>query len=904
MKKISVLSVLFMCVATLALSSSAFAPGFPITYSGTIQVDGKDATVGTLIDVRFDSTSKEIVDISHEGNYTTGQLSGNGGEEVTFYIKTPSMDDYIKAQENTIYDPDAFEETINLTTIQDSDVPVITEVRPMSLGYSNEDIIEIQDIGTCSDEGYGMHKTQPYRVTYAASDSKTSCGLGLEYTDGPWDISNDLKIESPEDGKYYCVRLECQDAVGNIRTGYSSGNILYDTESPSVSISSSTPNPTNGLIEVLAKFNEPINNFEQEDITVVNGTISNGIFSDCSTEYTFEVNPTGEKVTINISGGVTTDLASNKNIVSNTLEYTYDDLEPTLSICLDDYALNAGETTTVNFTFSERPVSFSSADISAGNGNISNLISTDDTEYKATFIPSKDTESSDNIITVGTDWTDTAGNFPAAQTESKEYIIDTLRPILNITLSDKSLILGEKGLVTFNFSERTEDFGLDDIYAENGNISNLISTDDTEYKATLTPSENAESSDNIITVGTNWTDSAGNNPSVDSDFEDYTIDTIMPEASVTMISDNQNSALAKVGDNVTLTINASEPLQEPYVKILGKNVSVEVIDSDSRWSSSYKLTKNDTEGELNISIEYMDIAGNTVSMINKTTDNSTVVFDRTPPTLNISLGSYSLDLGGKTTVTFRFSEAPLNFSSEDIYAGHGTISDLENTSMTTYTATFTAGSNEMSDINMTVDVNWTDLAGNRPSANITSENYNIVKPVTTTSNDRGSSHRRSGGGGSITIITCGDGICSTSENETSCPQDCAEQQDNATNQTYNSTAAQKGNADEIKDMESPCSEKWVCEEWSACIDGMRTRTCTDVNNCGTGLQRPSFTESCQPEDNSTSEKDSQFTPTGFATMNPSGSISDFFSSLSIGIPGFIGNAFATVGGILGSLFSF
>lgn len=49
-----------------------------------------------------------------------------------------------------------------------------------------------------------------------------------------------------------------------------------------------------------------------------------------------------------------------------------------------------------------------------------------------------------------------------------------------------------------------------------------------------------------------------------------------------------------------------------------------------------------------------------------------------------------------------------------------------------------------------------------------------------------------------------------------------------------------------------CSENWTCGAWSACerieetTEGQRTRTCTDLNSCGTTEIRPRLTESCEP----------------------------------------------------------
>ncbi|MBU2476678.1 right-handed parallel beta-helix repeat-containing protein, partial [Candidatus Micrarchaeota archaeon] len=41
-----------------------------------------------------------------------------------------------------------------------------------------------------------------------------------------------------------------------------------------------------------------------------------------------------------------------------------------------------------------------------------------------------------------------------------------------------------------------------------------------------------------------------------------------------------------------------------------------------------------------------------------------------------------------------------------------------------------------------------------------------------------------------------------------------------------------------------CQENWTCTEWSACIGGNQTRTCTDNNNCGTTNNKPIETQSC------------------------------------------------------------
>ena len=45
--------------------------------------------------------------------------------------------------------------------------------------------------------------------------------------------------------------------------------------------------------------------------------------------------------------------------------------------------------------------------------------------------------------------------------------------------------------------------------------------------------------------------------------------------------------------------------------------------------------------------------------------------------------------------------------------------------------------------------------------------------------------------------------------------------------------------------EEECVPEWECTSWSGCIDGTRTRECTDLNQCDIDEDKPSETQSCQ-----------------------------------------------------------
>jgi len=51
-----------------------------------------------------------------------------------------------------------------------------------------------------------------------------------------------------------------------------------------------------------------------------------------------------------------------------------------------------------------------------------------------------------------------------------------------------------------------------------------------------------------------------------------------------------------------------------------------------------------------------------------------------------------------------------------------------------------------------------------------------------------------------------------------------------------------------------CIENWQCSAWSACYNGRQTRTCEDLNNCGTELLKPAESRTCTVEGKETEEE--------------------------------------------------
>ena len=164
-----------------------------------------------------------------------------------------------------------------------------------------------------------------------------------------------------------------------------------------------------------------------------------------------------------------------------------DVIAPTLVITLSDYALKIGDTATVTFTFSEAPTGFTEADVTAPNCSLSSFgVTGNPLIYTAIFTPTADVSDATNVITVGTGWTDAAGNPPAGATTSDNYTVDTTAPTVVITSSESSPTAASPIPITVTFSESVTGFVVGDITISAGSLANF-SGSGTTYTVNWTP---------------------------------------------------------------------------------------------------------------------------------------------------------------------------------------------------------------------------------------------------------------------------------------------------------------------------------------------------------------------------------------------------------------------------------
>ncbi len=146
-------------------------------------------------------------------------------------------------------------------------------------------------------------------------------------TGGNWSITSSVLAAGA-----HTITATATDAAGNT-SGASSGlSINIETSQPTVVVSTTSTDPTSdNPIPVTITFNEEVEDFNENEITVVNGTTGDFASAD-STTFTVNITPSSNgAVQVQVGSAFAPDLAGNSNTASNTLSLTYDGTAPTVT---------------------------------------------------------------------------------------------------------------------------------------------------------------------------------------------------------------------------------------------------------------------------------------------------------------------------------------------------------------------------------------------------------------------------------------------------------------------------------------------------------------------------------------------------------------------------------------------
>ena len=329
------------------------------------------------------------------------------------------------------------------------------------------------------------------------------------------------------------------DAAGNTGTGTTdSANYAVETRVPTATVVvADTALSVGETSLVTITFSEAVSGFDNSDLTVSNGTLSNVSSTDGGVTWTATFTPasniTDTSNLISLDTGGVTNVSGNSGVgVVSSNNYAIDTVRPGATIVVADTSLGIGQTTTVTISFTEAVSGFDLSDLSVANGVLSNLASSDGgLTWTATLTPTVGVNDATNLILLdASNVQDSAGNAGVGIAISANYALDATRPTATIVVANPTLGVGQTTQVTFTFSEAVTDFDLSDLSVTNGELSNLTSSDGGKtWTATFTPTVNLTDPSNFIALDTsNVSDLSGNAGSSVAVSNNYAIDTVVP----------------------------------------------------------------------------------------------------------------------------------------------------------------------------------------------------------------------------------------------------------------------------------------------------------------------------------------------------------------------------------------
>ena len=536
------------------------------------------------------------------------------------------------------------------------------------------------------------------------------------------------------------------DGAGNAGSGTTNSNTYaVDTVRPTATVVFANSNLGIGQTSLVTiTFSEAVTGFTNADLIVSNGTLSAVSSNDGGTTWTATFTPTASIV--NASNHITLDntgvqdMAGNAGSGSTTSNnVAIDGVRPTATVVVANDSLIIGQTSQVTITFSEAVVGFSNADLTVSSGTLSAVSSSDGgVTWTATFTPTASVTNTTNVITLdNTGYSDTSGNAGSGTTDSNNYAIDTLRPTATIVVADPALHAGETSLVTITFSEAVTGFTLADLTASHGSLSSLSSADaGITWTATFTPGTNTNSASNVIALAnTGVSDLAGNAGAGTTNSANYTIDTVLPSATIVVAN-----PVLKIGDSSQVTITFNEAVtgfSNADLTITNGTLSaVSSSDGGITWGATFTPSANQTDATNQITLDNSGVQAAVSGNVGIGTSNSNnYAIDTQRPTATVVVSNDHMGIGSSSLVTVTFSEAVTGFSLADLTTDNGTLSNLSTNDNITYTATLTpvAGITQSNNHIVLDNTGVSDIAGNLGSGITSSNAYMIdsLRPTAT-----------------------------------------------------------------------------------------------------------------------------------------------------------------------------
>ncbi|MEL1240950.1 rhamnogalacturonan lyase family protein [Flavobacterium flavipallidum] len=515
------------------------------------------------------------------------------------------------------------------------------------------------------------------------------------------------------------------DSSNAIKSGFTSGEIYtIDNTLPTLSTVTITSNNTTSA---LAKTGNTVTlNFTASEaisapvVTIAghNVTATNASGNNYTATYVLTNTDSEGIIPFNIQfSDVVGNAGTAVSTTTDAKTVTFDRTAPTLSAVTftSNNANNAvaktGSIVTINFTASEA-ISSPTVTIAGHSVTTSN---TSGNNYSAAYTMT--TSDTEGTIPFTIDVADLAGNTAAQVTTAASTINFTknITSLTTVTIASNNTtptVAKTGDIVTLNFTASTTISNV--IVSIAGHSVTATNVSGNSYIATFTMT--STDSEGVIPFSITFKDAAGDAmPTVSASTDGKTVifDKTNPTLStVTIVSNNATTTLAKTANVVTLNFTASESISVTSVSTAGHTITASNT-SGNNYSTSYTMTSSDSEGIVPFAIQFKDLAGNIGTTVSTTTDTKTVTFDRTLPTLSMvtfvsnNTNTKIAKEGDVVTLNFTASEA-ISLPTITI-AGHAV--SATNISGNNYKATYTMVAADAEGV-IPFTINFADLAGN------------------------------------------------------------------------------------------------------------------------------------------------------------------------------------------------
>lgn len=207
-------------------------------------------------------------------------------------------------------------------------------------------------------------------------------------------------------------------------------NIVIDSMRPTVTISSSLPNPTNSSpLEIAVTFSEVVTGVSASSFTVSNGSVSSIVGSGST--YVVQIAPQSQgDITVSVAADGAFDQAQNGCTASAPLVRRFDSVRPGVALELNASQTVPTNTLTIPIEFTESVLGFELSDIVVINGTVQSLAGSG-SSYSAIILAERDGELKVSIpANVAFD---SAGNGNI-ESEEMNRTIDTTSPyVISVT---------------------------------------------------------------------------------------------------------------------------------------------------------------------------------------------------------------------------------------------------------------------------------------------------------------------------------------------------------------------------------------------------------------------------------------------------------------------------------------